>query len=578
MSQLLIKDRYLVQRVLVDLEYVTRSVCIDTILGREVLLTQLKGRTGRMAAVQERFQTDARAAARLSHAHIVALYDVDSWNGLPIAIQEYAHSETLRDVIESEGPFHPDDVGILVEHIAEALDFADQRGIAHLALRPEIVHIDYDGQALVTDFGIGQALDAMAPPPIDALPYRAPEQHSGSESAGHRADIYTLGTIAYEMLTGRLPFGAGSHDDYAARLLSGDPPAPSAVRPEVPPAAGSIVLKAIARRPADRFPTAAAFADALVNWRDAAPNRRTAEPTLSALDPNATLPVAPLSEANSAEEDMRRSRLAAILAWAGVAIGVAVLLWAGFQLLGIDDADSPAEPTRISIELPTATTAPDRTASSSVPTAVSLIGSTLAEAETLTDLPIRITGEEASDSAADGEIVRQVPGPGQPVIEGELLVVLSSGPAQLDLADLDLPGLSFEDAASELTAAGVNVLRVDEGSETVPEGRVIRLGVDNASPGDTVPVVVSMGDQVQVPQELLGMPVDEAVATMEELGLEVNEPVAVSRETIDSAGLDMDAFAIENGDVVGFQEEEARFGLWLSARSTVTPVYFDASL
>jgi serine/threonine-protein kinase len=578
-SQPLIKDRYLVQRVLVNLDYVTRTVCVDTILGREVLLTQLQGRTGRQAAAQERFQTEARRAAPLTHAHVVALYDVDTWNGLPIAIQEFAPSETLRDVINHEGPFHPDDVGILVEHVAEALDFADQRGVHHLALRPEVIHIDYDGQALVSDFGIGHVLDELAAPTLAVVSYRAPEQLAGESGAGHLADVYALGAIAYEMLTGRLPFGPGTADQYAAHAMEGTPPPPSTVRPEVPPAVSAIVSRAIARHPVDRFPTAAAFADALVNWRDATPARRMQPAPVGhgepGLEPTETLATLDLDDDESG--DKPPSRWTALLAWAAVAIGVLALAWAGYQLLGSSDPGGNDEPTAIAIVLPTATAEPDAEATTQ-PTAVSLIGTTLDQAEALTDARIRASGSEPSDSVPEGQIIRQSPEPGQPLTSNEIVVVLSTGPTPIDLVGLDLVGLAFDVAAQDLTSVGLNVLRVDEGSDSVPEGRVIRVDEASARPGDTIHLVVSMGNRVQIPQDLLSMPVDEAVEALQGLGLDVREPVAVSGERIESAGVDLTEFDIEDGDVVGIQEEDAGFGFWIPSGSAITLVYFDSLL
>lgn len=585
MPNLLIKDRYLVQRVLVDLDHVTRSVAVDTILGREVLLTQLQGKTGRQAAVQERFQAGAQSATQLSHSHIVALYDIDSWNGLPIVIQEYAQSETLRDIIVHEAPFHPDDVGVLVEHVAEALDFADQRGIHHLALRPEAVFIDYDGQAMVTDFGLGHVLDGLANQSIATIPYRAPELTAEGES-GHLVDVYALGVIAFQMLTGRLPFSTGTVEQYQARVKAEQAVSPSEIRAEVPAAVGTIVLRAIARDPANRFPTAAAFADALVNWRDFSPIRR--EHTGSALastvgvDETQSLPSFPSGD-DASQTEGTRSRIAATLAWVAVAVGLGALLWAGYQVLDDDGADRTQSPTRIAINLPSrtgdVTPTPDpEEQEEGAPTAVSLVGSTMRQAESLAGVPVRAEEDEPSGTVPEGQIIRQSPEPGQPLTTDEIVVVLSSGPEPVDLSQFDIEGLAFEDAARNLTASGVNVLRVDEGSDAIPEGLVIRIDESTARPGETVQLVVSMGDRVQIPPDLLSQPVDDVVATLENLGFDVGTPVPVSEDQILSAEVDLDAFEIEDGDVVGIQEADAGFGVWLQAGSALTPVYFDDSL
>jgi hypothetical protein len=287
--------------------------------------------------------------------------------------------------------------------------------------------------------------------------------------------------------------------------------------------------------------------------------------------------LAPYDAGGSRDDDEPPSRWAALLAWTAIVIGLAGLAWAGYQLLVETDSGSNDEPTTIAIVLPTATQTQDDV-DTAPPTAVSLLGSTLDQAEAMTDARIRANGSEPSESVPEGQILRQSPDPGQQLTSNEIVVVLSSGPQPIALADLDVSGLAFDVAAQDLTQAGLNVLRVDEGSPTVPEGRVIRVDEVTARPGDTVHLVVSMGDRVQIPQDLLSMPIDEAVDALEELGFEFAEPVAVSEARIDSAGLDMDQFDIEHGDVVGIQEEEAGFGLWVSSGLTVTLVYFDSSL
>src|SRR5690349_5290900 len=115
MSEDFFTDRYLIERVVLERDFVTRSVAVDRLLGREVLITHLTGQVGRRAAVQERFRDAARKAVSLSHVNIVALYDIGTANGFPYSVQEHTHSEVLTEIIAHEGPFHPDDVIVLVE-------------------------------------------------------------------------------------------------------------------------------------------------------------------------------------------------------------------------------------------------------------------------------------------------------------------------------------------------------------------------------------------------------------------------------------------------------------------------------
>jgi len=129
MSEDLFTDRYLIERVVLERDFVTRSVAVDRLLGREVQITHLSGQVGRRAAVQERFRDAARRAVPLSHVNIVALYDIGTANGFPYSVQEHTHSEVLTEIIAHEGPFHPDDVIVLVEQVAAALDYAALRDL-----------------------------------------------------------------------------------------------------------------------------------------------------------------------------------------------------------------------------------------------------------------------------------------------------------------------------------------------------------------------------------------------------------------------------------------------------------------
>jgi eukaryotic-like serine/threonine-protein kinase len=239
-------DRYLPRYSLFERDFVVRTVAVDKILGREVLITRLEGQVGRRAAVQDRFREAARAAVRLSHPNVVALYDVGAVGGMPYVIQEYSHSEPLDQIMEHEGPFHPDDVLALVSQVADALDYANQRGLPHLALTPDVITVDYDGVVLVSDFGIGWVLAKVSPSEPIAIRYRAPEIVS-VRNGDHRSDVYSLGMIAYEMLTGSSPFTGETVEEVREQVLSSPVTSPASVNPEVPLAVSRVIIKAISR-------------------------------------------------------------------------------------------------------------------------------------------------------------------------------------------------------------------------------------------------------------------------------------------------------------------------------------------
>jgi serine/threonine-protein kinase len=583
MSEDLFKERYLTERVIEDRDFVTRTVAVDRLLGREVLITHLAGRVGRRAAVQERFRLAAREAVSLSHANVIALYDIGSANGFPYSVQEHTHSETLRQIIDHEGPFHQDDVAVLVDQVAEALDYAHLRGVPHLALSPAVVTVDYDGEVLVSDFGIGRVLSEIAPTDLDTLRYRAPEQIAGAEGDG-RSDVYALGVIAYEMLTGRRPFDDSSVENLRESILAGNPRSPASINPSIPPAISRIVLRAIDRDPDHRYETAGHFADAVSDRQSSYPPPMFFGDTSEFGFTDATAPMAIPSDAGSLSSTPVESeghtgwpRGTSFVAWSAVAAALIVLTWIGIRLLNDRGTPESANTNQAIALSPTAV--PTNTAAP-VPTAISLVGMSVEEARAQTALQIRVDKTEPSDTVPTGQIIEQSPSAGQPVQTGELIVVVSSGPNDqpIQLADMSVQGATFDEVAGQLMNQGLNVSQTQEGSQTVPEGQVIRIDEESAHPGDTVHVVVSMGDQVQIPADLQSEPVDEAVQRLRDMGLNVGEPIAVSESRIVSFGVDLGKFQIVDGDVVGIQEESAGFGAWVARGSTVTPVYYDASL
>lgn len=578
-------ERYLIQLDVWERDFAVRSVAVDRLLGREVLVTRLTGKVGRRAAVQDRFRAAARSAVRLSHPNVVALYDIGATGGMPFAIQEHSHSESLSDVIEHEGPFHPDDVAVLVEHVADALDYAEQRGVPHLALEPAAITVDYDGLVLVSDFGIGQVLQEIAPSGMSTLRYRAPEQIS-LRSGDYRSDIYSLGLISYEMLTGEFPFDMSSIEDLRESILASSPRSAIAASPDIPAAVSRVVMTALSGDPAERFESAGHFAEALRDWREQVPDTRarTQRPTTTAArtEPLAQLPVTESDiTVDIAEhgDGPRSNRRAAFAAWLAIGVALASLIWIAISLLDLRGSADNNPAVGQSTASPTETVAVTPSAPAA-PTAISLIGLTVDEARSKTGIPIRVSATEASNSIETGSIIRQSPNPGSPVRANELVVVVSRGaePTPIPLANLSVDGQTFGQVASQLISMGLIVSQVQEGSGDVPEGQIIRLEEDQAVPGDTVHVVVSMGDRAQIPADLQSKPLAEVTRELTDLGFAVGEPIAVSKTRIESFGVDLAALEIADGDVVGIQEADAGFGQWIQRGATITPVYYDASL
>jgi hypothetical protein len=278
------------------------------------------------------------------------------------------------------------------------------------------------------------------------------------------------------------------------------------------------------------------------------------------------------------EPSMANGRLTALLAWVAVLVGIAAIAWIGYNIYDARQDDERPRITRVAGENDQASPTPPASADSGPqPTAVSLIGQTVDGAHSLTDLSVRVVGTETSDAAPEGQIIRQSPNAGEPVRNNEIVVVVSGGSGPIRLDAMEVNGRPLDAVAGDLTQLGLNVITVDEGSPTVAEGNVIRIEESTAAAGSDVHVVVSKGNRVQIPLNLQSMPVDQAVTTLENLGLHVNEPLPVDRTRIE-ASIDMAQYKIVDGDVVGIQESDAGFGSWVDAGASVTPVYYDAKL
>ncbi len=241
----------------------------DLLVDRPVTVKALRPQLVGDRAMRERFGREAAVAAGLTHGNIVAVLDFGEDAGTPFIIMDYVPSETLQDIIVNEGPFGPDDVAWLLEQLAAALDFVHQRGIVHRDMTPWNVLVEPSGVAKLIN--IGHTVQTMpanvqwrGAPAIPAH-FISPEQASGLNPTPS-SDIYSLGVIAYEMLTGTLPIHAGSIPDLVAAQIHQTPPPPSSRFSGVPGVVDIVVLRALEKDPSRRYPTAGTFARATLGW------------------------------------------------------------------------------------------------------------------------------------------------------------------------------------------------------------------------------------------------------------------------------------------------------------------------
>jgi eukaryotic-like serine/threonine-protein kinase len=263
-------DRYRVDRELARGGMATVFLAEDLRHGRTVAIKVLRADLGG-GALPERFLREIRIAARLVHSQIVPVHDSGECGGFLYFVMPYLDGESLRQRIDREGRLSLADAVRIGRSVAGALDYAHRSGVLHRDIKPENILL-HEGEPMVADFGVARAVSAafgqgraVSEPgiAIGTPAYMSPEQASADETLDGRSDIYSLGCVVFETLTGRPPFSGTTPRQTMARHVVEQPPAVRTLRPDAPPSLEQALARALAKNPEDRFPTAGEFGRAL---------------------------------------------------------------------------------------------------------------------------------------------------------------------------------------------------------------------------------------------------------------------------------------------------------------------------
>jgi len=464
----------------------------DLQLGRRVALKLLYRRFAEDAEFVERFRREASSAAGLQHPNVVAVYDRGEFDDTYYIAMEFLEGRSLKQVVRQDGALEPDRAIDLVIQILKAARFAHRRGIVHRDIKPHNVIVDDEGRAKVTDFGIARAgaSDMTETGSImGTAQYLSPEQAQG-HPVDARSDLYSIGVVLYELLTGRVPFDAESAVTIALKQVSEEPTPPSQLNPAISAQLEDVVTRALQKDPAYRFADADEFIRALEQVRGVPVG--TGEYTRVAPH-TGTYPGLPAAVADLEAADRRNLRwlwiLLLLLALAAIGVGAYLLL------------------------------VPEKVA---VPDVVGRRSATAAQILQNRGFEPKIENVR-SDSVPEDRVATQRPQPGLEAEEGSTVtIIVSSGPG-----DATIPfvrGSPRAQAERRLKAAGFRVDVRREFSEDVPANRVIETSPSERSRlerGRTVTLVVSRGPRKVEVVNVVGKDRDEAERLLEAAGLQV---------------------------------------------------------
>jgi beta-lactam-binding protein with PASTA domain/tRNA A-37 threonylcarbamoyl transferase component Bud32 len=462
----------------------------DIRLDRIVAIKTLRADLARDQIFQARFRREAQSAASLNHPNIVAVYDTgeDMATGVPVPyiVMEFVDGRTVRDLLQDGHRLLPERSLEIIDGVLRALDYSHQAGIVHRDIKPGNVMVTRNGDIKVMDFGIARAMsDAQATMTqtaqvIGTAQYLSPEQARG-ERVDSRSDLYSTGCLLYELLTGRPPFTGDSPVAIAYQHVRENPVPPSRVDPDVPPWADAIVLKAMAKSPADRYQTAADMRADLQRAASGMPVA-AAPPTRVEMyqgtqrmstDPmtGRTSVIPPVGEYEYGAGGYDRERrgghrwipwVLGLVLVLGVVIGVGYYLLAGTKTTSVPLVNG----------LPVASAQHDISAAKLRSTVV----------------------DESSSSVAKGLVISSNPAQGNNVAPNtQVTLYVSTGVAPVAVPNV--VGQQESTAESTLQGKGFNVSVKSDATSTQPAGTVVSQSPNGgtAAPGSTVTITVSGG-------------------------------------------------------------------------------------
>ena len=486
----------------------------DELLGREVAVKVLSERFSTDRSFVERFRREAQAAANLNHPNIVSLYDYGSEGSTNFIVMEYIDGRSLAEVITQEAPLLPERAAEIAGDVAKALERAHNAGLVHRDIKPNNIMMTSTGQTKVTDFGIVRALGGDTEQQmtqtgmvIGTAAYLSPEQAQGNP-VDARSDVYSLGCVLYEMLTGQPPFTGDTPLAVAYKHVREVAEPPSSLNPDVPEDLDAVAMKALAKNADNRYESATAMREDLERFTSG--QRVHATPllgeTMAATAVASGTQVLRRTEVFAAdEEEQRRSR-------AGWYVVIALLILGLFGLLAYLLANNMLGGAKL-VRVP------------------DVEGMTEdAAVEQLEEKGFAVDTVERPSKKDEGVVLRQDPDAGERIEEGETVTLtVSSGVRQVEVPNVE--GMKLKEAIAALEAEGLTIGEVTRiESETADPNTVLDQDPAAGTEVDVnskVELEVASAPTVLVP-DVINQTEESAVAELERVGLSVEINTAPS--------------------------------------------------
>jgi eukaryotic-like serine/threonine-protein kinase len=453
----------------------------DTVLGRTVAVKVLAPQFADDDGFVQRFRREAQAAASIGHPHIVSVFDTGSDDGVHFIVMEYVEGRTLAEFLAGGGRILPDRAIDIAMDVCRALQAAHAQGVIHRDIKPGNIMLNPRGEVKVTDFGIARVTTtadtvAQTAAILGTASYLSPEQAQGLPVDG-RSDIYSLGCVLFEMVTGRPPFLGDSPVAVASKQVLEQPVPPSKLNPDVTADLDAVILRALSKNPANRYQSAEEMRADLERARRGLPVDATpllAAGTTQVLD----RPPAPATQVLPPSEPERRTNWVPIAVTLVLIALLGALLWFLASTLLDDDPQTAVQ-----------VTVPDVVGESRAQAEQDLEEAGL-EVGDITRVP------PADDTQEPNTVLEQDPAADEEVDRGTAVdLTIVAAPEAVTIPELE--GSSPEDAQAALLELGLEPAGpTEEPSDTVPEGAVTRTDPAAGSevdPGSQVTIFVSSG-------------------------------------------------------------------------------------